>query len=130
MHDAAQVDRMQSYGIAPTAMTASHGYIASGAQRGMVSAAPYSLPWAAAGVNARLCHAPARETCAWRVARCDDSCSVFPSNNLRSITRERTDSAADVAADGGKHCGRLMRALWRGWRQRRERLASWQRPWG
>ncbi len=27
---------MQSYGIAPTAMTADHGYIAAGAQRGMV----------------------------------------------------------------------------------------------
>ena len=31
-----QVETMQSYGIAPTAMTADHGYIAAGAQRGMV----------------------------------------------------------------------------------------------
>ena len=31
-----QIETMQSYGIAPTAMTADHGYIAAGAQRGMV----------------------------------------------------------------------------------------------
>lgn len=31
-----QVETVQSHGIAPTAMTASHGYIAAGAQRGMV----------------------------------------------------------------------------------------------
>ena len=33
---ALQVETLQSYGIAPTAMTADHGYIAAGAQRGMV----------------------------------------------------------------------------------------------
>jgi len=34
--DAMQVETIQSYGVAPTAMTADHGYIAAGAQRGMV----------------------------------------------------------------------------------------------
>ncbi|CAK0785795.1 hypothetical protein CVIRNUC_009006 [Coccomyxa viridis] len=34
-----EVETMQSYGIAPTAMTADHGYIAAGAQRGMLMVA-------------------------------------------------------------------------------------------
>ena len=39
-----QVETMQSYGIAPTAMTADHGYIAAGAQRGMVRLMGLVLP--------------------------------------------------------------------------------------
>ena len=39
-----QVETMQSYGIAPTAMTADHGYTAAGAQRGMVRPMESTLP--------------------------------------------------------------------------------------
>lgn len=58
---------MQSYGIAPTAMTADHGYIAAGAQRGMVCVVSTFISFG----RCTCCRAAVQGTCGlYRKQRC------------------------------------------------------------